>query len=423
MIGRASRLLALLRDARWLNADRARIFRDVLLGFTLTGALAWIALARDGIDIAGKPLGTDFVSFWTASELALGGRAADVYDISVHWAAQKALFGEGVAYTAFFYPPPYLLICLPLATAPYFVALAVLLIATGFAYLKVVRAHGGGQIQWATMLAFPAVLLNAGHGQNGFLSAALIGAGALWLERRPKLAGLCFGALAFKPQLALLIPIALIAARRWATLAAAAAGAALLCFASLALFGVEAWRGFFAVSPLARTALERNWVGDEKMQSLFAAARLWHGGLGLAYGLQIAMALGVAAALVAMHKRAFRNAGEGSAIAAAALLGSPFLLDYDLTLLAIPLAWLFRRGMATGFLPGEKIALVFGFVLPLVARPVAGLVGLPLSPMICLAVFGYVVARGLGVASSETSAPADKSLWSARAGLSLAAKA
>ena len=313
----AQKLRASVIDADWLTADRVRAFRRMLLSLTLAGALIWIVTAKGGIDIAGRPLGTDFVSFWTASKLALGGRAAEVYDISAHWAAQKALFGDGVAFTAFFYPPPFLLICLPLATAPYFVALSLWLIATGLAFFKVVRAHGGAQLGWLTILAFPAVLLNAGHGQNGFLSAALIGAGALWLERRPRLAGLCFGAMVFKPQLALMIPVALIAARRWTTLATAAIGAALLCLASLALFGLEAWRGFFAVSPLARTALERNFVGDEKMQSVFAAVRLWHGGLGLAYALQIAISLAVAVALVgcigarsAMRRRVPRSRGR-----------------------------------------------------------------------------------------------------------------
>ena len=143
------------------------------------------------------------------------------------------------------------------------------------------------------------------------------------------------------------------------------------------------------------------------MQSVFAAVRLWHGGLGLAYGLQIAVSLAVAAALVGLHRRAFRNAAEGPAIAAAALLGSPFLLDYDLTLLAIPLAWLFRRAAATGFLPGEKLALALAYLLPLIARPLAGHIGLPLSPILCLAVLGYVVARGINVARRAASPPAE----------------
>jgi alpha-1,2-mannosyltransferase len=417
-----AKLRALVIDADWLTADRALAFRRLLLAFTLVGGLIWIGTAKSGIDLAGKPLGTDFVSFWTASQLALSGRAAEAYDIAAHWAAQKALFGGSVAYTAFFYPPPYLLICLPLATLPYFLALALWLSSTCLAFAKVVRAYGGARADWLTILAFPAVLLNAGHGQNGFLSAALIGGGALWLDKRPRLAGLCFGAMAFKPQLALMIPVALIAARRWTTLVFGAFAATLMGLASLALWRFEPWRGFFQDAPLARMALERNWVGNEKMQSAFAAARLWHAGLGLAYGLQVAVALGVVAALIVLHRRAFRSAAEGPAIAAAALLGTPFLLDYDLTLLAIPLAWLFRRSATMGFLPGEKVALALAYLLPLIARPLAGAIGLPLSPILCLAVFGYVIARGVGGASSAVSERARDSLWSARPSLLLAAK-
>ena len=142
--------------------------------------LIWIALAHGGIDRAGKPIGTDFVGFWTASQLALEGRAADVYNVAAHWSAQRQLFGAGVGYTAFFYPPPYLLICLPLALLPYFcVARRSGSAATGAAYWRVLRAFAGAHIGAIAILAFPAILVNAGHGQNGFLSAALIGGGAL----------------------------------------------------------------------------------------------------------------------------------------------------------------------------------------------------------------------------------------------------
>ena len=62
---------------------------------------------------------------------------------------------------------------------------------------------------------------------------------------------------------------------------------------------------------MARIALEQNMVGDEKMQSVFAGVRLLHGGLTLAYGLQIVAALGVCAALVALQRRAFRSTAKG----------------------------------------------------------------------------------------------------------------
>ena len=110
---------------------------------------------------------------------------------------------------------------------------------------------------------------------------------------------------------------------------------------NLAIWGEAVWRGFFDATPLARATLERHLVGDEKMQSVFAAVRLLHGPLCLAYGAQAATALAAAAALFWLQRRDFRGSAKGRRSIAATLLASPFLLDYDLTLLAIPLA--FRR--------------------------------------------------------------------------------
>ena len=101
-------VLAALRDAEWLNGTRARVYPRLLLAASVGLALIWIVAARGGVDLAGKPLGTDFLSFFAASELTQQGRAADAYDVAAHWAAQKAVFGPAVGYSAFFYPPPYL---------------------------------------------------------------------------------------------------------------------------------------------------------------------------------------------------------------------------------------------------------------------------------------------------------------------------
>ena len=48
-------------------------------------------------------------------------------------------------------------------------------------------------------LAFPAVLVNIGHGQNGLLTAPLIGGALAVLDRRPIVAGILIGLLAYKP--------------------------------------------------------------------------------------------------------------------------------------------------------------------------------------------------------------------------------
>jgi hypothetical protein len=385
--------LEALRDAAWLTPERARIYPRLLLAASLGLALIWIVIARDGVDAAGKPLGTDFVSFWTASQLTLQGRAVEAYDVTAHWGAQKALFGPEVGYAAFFYPPPYLIVCLPLAALPYFWSLIAWLAATGFAYWRVLRAWAGPQFEAAVLFAFPAFLVNAGHGQNGFLSAALIGAGALVLDRRPVVAGLLFGALVFKPQLALMIPFALIAARRWTTFIVAAATAAAFCAAGYDIWGEAVWRAFFDAAPLARATLERHLVGDEKMQSAFAAVRLLHGPLILAYAVQGAAALLAAAALFWLQRRDFRGPAEGPALIAATLLASPFLLDYDLTLVAFPLAYAARQGLARGFAPFEKSVLLIAYLLPLLSRILAGALLLPIAPPILFALLWFVINR------------------------------
>jgi hypothetical protein len=202
-----------------------------------------------------------------------------------------------------------------------------------------------------------------------------------------------------------MIPIALIASRRWTVLAAAAASASALVAASWIAWGGAIWRAFLTATPLARATLERNLVGYEKMQSVFAAVRLLHGGLTLAYSLQAATALAAAAALVWLNRRRFRSEAEGPAMVMAALLASPFLLDYDLTLLAIPLAWIAREGLRAGFAPGEKSVLALAYVLPLFSRTLAGNLGLPVAPLAMAAVFYFLLKRGAAPANPAPSRP------------------
>ena len=385
---------ALLRDADWLTDERAIAYCRILGGMLAAMSIAWVVMATGGIDATGKPLGTDFMSFWAASRLALDGIPTAPWNMATHHDAQTAVFGRDVGYAAFFYPPTFLLLCWPLALLPYLWSLAVWLLLTGAAYVKVVRGFAGERLGIVPVLAFPAVFVNAGHGQNGFLSAALLGGGALMLQSRPVLAGLCLGSLVYKPHLGLIIPIALIAARRWHVFAAATASALGTCALSYGVFGAPVWQAFFDLAPMARATLEDGIVGDAKMQSLFAAVRLLGGGLTLAYVLQAALALAVCASLVQLQRRAYRCDAEAAGLVSAALLASPFLLDYDLTLLAIPLAWCAREGLRTGFLPYEKTILVAAFVLPLLSRTLATSFGLPVAPLVLLAVFGLVLRRG-----------------------------
>jgi alpha-1,2-mannosyltransferase len=389
-----------LRDAPWLGADRAKAWCVMLAAGAVLAALAFAIMTHGGIraDPWGRPLATDFSSFWSAAKLALAGTPSAAWDTAAHAAMQRSHFTPQAGYTpqyyAFFYPPPFLLICLPLGLLPYGAALAVWLLVTGAAYFAVTRAllprHWPGAL---VALSFPGLLLNAEHGQNGALSTALFGMAALWLDRRPGLAGICLGALCFKPQLALLVVPALLLAGRWRSFAWAAGTVGALCAGSLLVFGEAAWRGFLADTHLATATLEQGLVGFEKMTSAFAAVRRLGGGLTSAWVVQAGVSLLALGVMATVARRRPGARAEVATMAAAACLATPFLLDYDLMLLAVPLAWVAAAAERDGFLPWEKLILATAFLLPMVVRPVATMTNIGAAPLAVFALLMVVVRR------------------------------
>lgn len=387
-----------LSDAAWLDGDRARAVRNALLVLLPAVAIAWLLLSHGPIDPTGKALGTDYLSFWSAARLALAGHPAAPYDVAAHYAMQRtAVGGADVGYAAFFYPPVFLLALLPFGLLPYLASLAAWLLSTLYTYWRAarlwLREEAGARLAF---FAYPALIVNAGHGQNGFLTAALLGGGAFLLETRPWLAGALLGALVVKPHLALLVPLALLLRGLWRPFVGAAASALLLVALSAALLGLGAWHGFLAASPLAKATLEQGLVDPAKMQSLFAAVRTLGGALGLAYALQALIAVIAAAGLALAARARARGAAQSALLVAGTLLATPFLLDYDLTLAAFPLAWLFVEARRTEFLPYEKIVLGAVFILPLVSRAIATATHVSIAPFLLAALFTLILRRALG---------------------------
>lgn len=387
--------IATLRRADWLNADRAKAYRNILLILTGAAIVIWTALsaAHGGLDPQGKPLGADFPSFYAASRLALAHHIADIYSPARHWAEQRAVFGAKVDDSAFFYPPPYLLVCLPLALVPYLPSLALWLGASGAAGFAALSRLIPDRTAALALGAFPAVFSNLGHGQNAFLTTGLFAFAVLNAGRRPIVAGLALSLLVIKPHLALVLPLALLVTGRWKMIAAAAVGTISLVALSYLAFGAEAWRGFFSVNALARAALEQRLVGDEKMQSAFAAVRLLGGGVAIAWAVQGLVSLCACVALIVGLRRTKDAEAQGALCACAALLASPFLLDYDLMLAALPLLWLFREGRRTGFRAWEKTVMLAAFVSPIVSRLIGGAIHVPTAPFVLSALFAVALQR------------------------------
>ena len=172
---------AFLRVALWLTPDRLRAYVTILL---LAGAAmtAW-TLARPGLaDPMGRPIGTDFLSFWTVSWALLHGRTHAIYHPRALAGLEQAMVHS--AHTAFYAwdsPPTALLIVYPLALLPYLWSLAV----GGAVYLTALWRILPRPLTLWTGLAYPAVLLTIGHSQNALLTTGLLGWGLLLLPRRP----------------------------------------------------------------------------------------------------------------------------------------------------------------------------------------------------------------------------------------------
>ena len=89
---------------------------------------------------------------------------------------------------------------------------------------------------------------------------------------------------------------------------------------------------------------------------------------------------------------------------AGALLTTPFMLRYDLMLLAIPLAWLYAEATRTGFRPGEVKIGIAAFMLPWMPTEVARYGHLLVAPLVIMALFFVVARRALSPAEADASA-------------------
>ncbi len=390
---RSADIAASVREGAWIDAERVRGYSLLFLFLFSLATLALWTTGHGGLDVFGRPIGTDFSNVYAAGSLAVEGRPAAAYDLASFFAEQEAITGQSEHLYVWPYPPIFFLVAAPLAALPYVPAL-ILWLAAGFAlYILAIWAILPRSLTLVAAAAFPAVFITVGHGQNAFLTAGLLGLGLALLERRPWLAGFLLGCLCYKPHLGLVLPFILIAARQWKPFLGAVIAVALLCALSIAAFGLEPWRAFLGSGEVTRTVvLEQTATGWFKIQSLFSAVRGFGGSVAAAYVAQGVLSLAVLAMLVRLWIRGSSPAGK-AAVAIGALLVTPYVLDYDMLLIAPAVAFLVARGLESGFRPYVKALLAAAWVAPLLARAAAQFLHLPLGLLVMLALFALACAE------------------------------
>lgn len=379
------KVICQIRRGGWLTNDRMAGYAWILLIFEVLGFLFFVAGTHGLIVPLHHPTSSDFVGFYAAGRLADAGHGWLAYDQIAHYAAEQQATEPGIAYSFFYYPPVFLLICAVVARLPYLCAFVAFQAASLVACLLATRRILP-TAKLVFLLAFPAVFWTCGTGQNAFLTAGLFAAATWNIDRRPIVAGILFGALCYKPHFGLLIPIALVAGGHGRAFAAAGVAALALAGLSGLAFGWETWAAFWhatASSPAIYTS-QADLAG---IASPFGAMLALGQDRSHAMIVQAGVTLAAAVLVGVVWRRRLSLSVRAAVLLAATPVAVPIVQFYDLLLAGVAIAWLVRAGGTRGFAPWTKTLLAAAYVLPLFSGNLGGIDRWLVSPVTAMLVF------------------------------------
>jgi len=298
-----------------------------------------------------------------------------------------------------------LVLTAPLALVPYMPGLVLWLISSWYAFYRALRL-AAPNMALLLSLATPALFVNAIGGQNGAWSAALLGGGLMLLDRRPLVAGMLFGLLVYKPHLGLLLPLALLAGRRWPAFVSATITVIVLVGATVLLFGRSPWLAYATnLEVLKHLILEEGTGVWHRMMSVFVMARRFGFSVDAAYIAQAASALVAAAVVARSWWRDDPMEIRYGLLVLGTCLATPYLQDYDLVVGAFIVVWLLtlqRRGLMSRGV--AQLAMAAILLWPLVNGAIGKATGLALGPLVIAPLFILFASLKPARAIDQTSA-------------------
>lgn len=347
----------------------------------------------------------DFFAIWSFAKFPISNHAADIYDRSVLQEFQESLGSAPSIHLPFPYPPSFMLLIIPLGLLSYYAAYGTWILGTFVFYFAVSWHHKWRWSATFVVILAPATILTFVYGQTGFLTSTLMIGGFRFADRRPILSGVLFGLVSIKPQLGILIPIALISARLWRTLAASGGTILVLVLASSVAFGWSIWPLWFS-----QLLAHADWAATTRpqyMPTITANLTFLGVDLPLARVIQLAAAVAVAGIIWACFRRGVTNLGT-SVVLVGTFLATPYAFVYDMPMLtnAILAVVHDERRMHRPLPMPEAFILVWSLILPVLLvetwRPGA----IRSIPLILL--FGLIVWRMFGAWCAETGAAPPK---------------
>jgi arabinofuranan 3-O-arabinosyltransferase len=332
----------------------------------------------------------DFGYFWLGARAVVTGSGGAVYDLSYYSAAQVAFFGPPeVARLAqpWWFSPNFLLYMTPFGLLSFQNALVAWICSTFCVFFAGLRLITARPFAFLVATVPCAVAWNIKLGQTGFLAAGLIALSLGLMADFPFIGGMILGLLTYKPQFGLLFPVVLVASGQWRVIAGAAVTTILLIIVTTSLFGIEVWPEFLAALSSANPqTLMPNPDLKTTLQTPFGLM-VWIGcGTVTAWVTHGVLAVPTAILVCLVWRRPVSFPLKAAALSAGALIVTPYLVAYDLVILEIPAAFLIKEIGATGFLRGERQALLAFWALPFLYL-------IPIGPVAVAVLFGLVLRR------------------------------
>lgn len=343
-----------------------------------------------------SPIGLDFLPFWGASHFVLQGHALDAYNVDLMTQVQIAEqpWADKIGgVLPWLYPPVMMVFLAPIALLPFtyaYTLYACVGLGLYYAALRRTAPWPGARLP---VLGFPGVLLVIIAGQIALYTTALAGFSLVMLRKRPVWAGVFSGLLFVKPHVALLFPLAFLCAREWRALGACIATVIGTTVLAAAVFGIDVYATFLHASEFARQSIVNGTAQIARVPTFFITARMLGASVEVAAIVHGVMALCAIAVLIDFWRRPGVFALRAATLVCATTLISPYLYDYDLTLLALVIAWYVRDGIARGWLRGEREWLVLLWITPALGLLGSLQIGFQFLPFITLGTLAMLWRR------------------------------
>lgn len=304
-------------------------------------------LTADGFSVISDRLPYwDFTNLWAGTRMALKGNVGYLFDAEAYRRELRLLLSPLLPNQEWSYPPSMLLIGIPFAGLPIFIAYVLWTLGTLFLLLLATKQLD--LVWWARLfiVVSPAAIMDAVFGQNGALTTALLLSGLLLAPSRPVIAGILLGLLTVKPQLGVLVPFCLLAAGNYRAILSAGATALLLVIATGLLFGFEVWSLFWTETrPLMTAILEAPFPQGYQMNAVtfFMLARSLGLDLAASYSFQ-SIASVVAITMTLWLWRSATKVDHRSKVCLTAILtlvAMPYGYVYDTIPISVTVAYFF----------------------------------------------------------------------------------